>query len=180
MSTNMDPKVIAALIGGIAVLLSAIISYIISKNVEQRKSTLEYLRNKIALLEKKKKELLSLGREKPNGKVTKNNLVNKAATAIENSYDASVATFHELSHYLDAESVKHMIERITLMDKSLTIARGEHILGESFQEVDKHTLLKGIEALSEMTNITNSIRTLIADELSSSVQQMEKLSGLHK
>jgi translation initiation factor 6 (eIF-6) len=178
--TEMDPKVISAIIGAIAVFLSAVISYFIAKKVEQRKSTLEYLRNKITLLEEKKKALSSLTRAKNKGKLTKDNFAAKAAAAIANMYDVSVEIFSDVDHYLCASSVKQIRDRILLMSKSLAKARGEHILEESFKDADTSCILHGNEIISEMGSIPNSILKLVDDELVTSVKRMEKLSGLQK
>jgi len=180
MFSEFDPKVISAVIGAVAVLISAVISYIVSKRIEQRKNTIEYLKNKIAMLEEKKTQLLSLSRSKTSGKVTPKNLAQKTASALEEKYDKSIIAFLAINHYLPASSTTDIKRRIKRMDGSLARARGDHLLGKPIEKLDIDDPIEGSDAVSEMLDISKSIQILIEDELISSVESIEKISGLKR
>ena len=177
---NLDPRIVSALVGVVAVLVSAIVSYFVSRKIENKKSTIEYLKGKIVALEEKKKLLVGLDFEDLGEDVSKDNLIEKYQKSIGKRFNVSVQNFRHIDHYFVPSFVAELNARIEKANLALGAENLEELAGRKIPDEWAADILRSDNIGKEMTKISKVIIRVVSDELRMSVASLEKLSGLKK
>ncbi|MCI0562129.1 MAG: hypothetical protein MN733_26885 [Nitrososphaera sp.] len=177
---NIDPQVASALIGTITVLASALVSYVISKRLENSKSTIEYLKSKISALEEKKKLLSEVNFQQLGEDITKENLIDKLAQSRRRSFSFCAQTLKHIDHYLPPAVVETLDRRIEPITLALGAEAMEDLAGREIPKEMIGDVLRGEALRNEMNNVIDAIIQAVNSELRMSIADVEKLSGLGK
>ena len=177
---NLDPRIVSALVGVVAVLVSALVSYFVSRKIENRKSTIEYLKGKIVALEEKKKLLVGLDFEDLGEDVSKDNLIEKYQKSIGKRFNVSVQNFRHIDHYFVPSFVAELNARIEKANLALGAENLEELAGRKIPDEWVGDIPHGENLGKELTGIVEAIVRAVNDELRMSIESLEKLSGLKK
>ena len=177
-ANSLDPKIIAALVGLLAALVSAIVSYFVSKHMEDRKNTIKYLGEKIAILEKAKGELVELGFKSMGESLNKENFIERYSQSARNKFSRCSKRFKLIDHYLNDNERSLIREKISKID----IALGAEGLEEIAERQIPASLIGAIPRDSQLTDqltaLSDNIVRIIDEELRASVVKIESMSGL--
>ena len=177
---NMDTKILVAIIAAFTAILSAIISSLVTLYVSRKslskesdKNAIRYIERKIELLEKQKNKLSEFMRRAPK----EQDKASAFAELILGRFNLANEVLKEIGHYLNDETRQQLSDDYEIVGKSLALEKAKD---DGFDVTDDNKLIKGPKIMDRMNDFAENLSLSINKELVSSVNRIEKISGLRK
>jgi hypothetical protein len=177
----MDIEFQIAIMAGVAVIVSAIISSFVSLYIsrktfgkESEKNAIRYLERKIEYLEKQKHEL----REFMKGTPSSQEPASAIAELTSGRFNLTFDILEKISHYLNDNARQELFEHGKRIRQAFAIEMAIK-KGMVVKEVkEKESFLSGPQIIDQMNKFADDVTLGLEKELSISTSTIERISGL--
>ena len=174
-----DPKILAAVIAAISVVLSSgasalVALFLAGRNSKQEKEgkLIDYLNGKISKLENVKADIIEHKQSRQDGA----DLQTKIANSLQQSYDVGTKALSQIGHYLDDNATFALEEKRNEINKSMAEKRA--VAGNLLQQEQlDNDAMEIPETMIKMSQFLTDVEKQIEEELRDAIFSIEKLGG---